>query len=201
MKLKLFVAPIAIALAFTIANSQAAQIRMECLGTRTYGVFLDGEELNGQFDTLIVDIRPDRGFSFSNLDPNGVDNRMARPGGDPFTFINAFLGAPIGFGGNGFTLLGPTTTEHAIQFAAGPLFGMIDTANGPNVGPDGLFLANLFEPGPGLSAEIQLVSGGNILANLSSARFLDALPCVPEPTSLTLFLAGVLALASSKRIR
>lgn len=78
----------------------AAQLRVDEFGNSTYGVYLDGEELNGQFDMVIVDIRPDASFEFANVEADFIaGNAIVLPGA-PHTGMKSYL-AGIGWGPTG----------------------------------------------------------------------------------------------------
>lgn len=197
MNMKKILALSAVFAVFASSDAQAARLRADTFDgdAGVVGIYLDGQELNGQFDTVIVDIRPNIG-SFEEIDEDGVDGITPRPAGDPFTYINPFLSAPPAFGGNGFSVLGAETNPNRVAFTAGPLGMTIDTVNGPNVGDRGLFLANINLSVPFIgagSATVDLVRAGTLIATLS-----EPFP-VPEPATLAMAGLAMVGVSATRR--
>lgn len=188
MKLKFLAAVIFTSVLSSPLN--AAQLRVDEFGNSTYGVYLNGEELNGLFDTVIVDIRPDSGFAFAN--PEGRNGSSTDPTGTSKTFINAFLSPCPCFGGGNFSILGPMVSETQVAFTAGPLGETIDTVNGPNVGDSGLYLVHVWLPRGTASANVKMVSAGTIVADLTTSFG------VPEPSMSLLLCVSVLVVSTSR---
>lgn len=172
--------------------SHGARVRVDEFGGGVFGVYLDGEELNGLFDTVIVNIRPDDGFAFANIDEDGADGFTPRPAGDPLTYINAFLGAPSTFC-CGFSVLGPVTSSTEISFTTGPLGQTIDTENGPFIRDNGLFLVNIHLPNGTASANALLVRAGTVVADLTMPFG------VPEPATTAMLACALACVASHRR--
>lgn len=173
---------------FTALPGHSAQLRVDSfglgqdVGSEVFGIFLDGEELNGQFDTIIVEISTNPGSLFLEpLNSRAIDFFIPPgPGFCCLTFISFQLSSPPSFGGNGFTVLGAVEAENQVAFSGGPLGQTIDTQHGPNVGDDGLFLANIILADGTATATAQLVRAGDVIEELNTAFG------VPEPPSVAL---------------
>lgn len=190
--MKKIIALSAILAVFACSVADAAMLRKEQAAPGNISLFLDGEADNGQFDTIIVDVKARPGVEFLNINESGVDGFTPLAPGADATFVNALLSAPPAFGGNGFSILGQEVTSTSVAFTGGPLGGTIDTVNGPNVGPNGLFLGNfVLSPGGVGDATVQLVRGGSVIAELSAV--------VPEPATLALASLSLVALACGRR--
>lgn len=162
-----------------------------------HSFYLNGEEDNGKFDTIIVEVVSKPGYVYTQLEPDEQEGFTPFFAGDPWTFVNDFLGAPTAFGGHGFSVLGERVTPHSISFTAGPLGQTIDTASDPNSGPNGIFLFNyhLNQAGDfdaGSNYEIHLVRAGTIVRTLTN---------VPEPSSMALVGLTLAGLAASTEQR
>jgi hypothetical protein len=156
---------------------------------QVFSVYVNGDTLNGGFDTIIFSAIPTVGTQFSSVNTGGP--AAPRTAGDPSTFINRMLDAdPAEIpGGLGFTRLGVTNTADMIGFTAGPIGASITTPAAP-----GLFLANfLLPPGNIGAATVQLVTAGNV-------NFQATIPIgIPEPASVGLVGIAMLGLAAARR--
>ena len=176
---------------FSCPAGNAAQIDVVAnFSSNNYAIYLDGGLTNGQFD--VIDFRAVTGSAnvFVNID-DGFDGFSPRPAGQDFTYINQLLGASRAQGGEGFTVLGATTTPTVVAFTAGPLGATIDTSTDPG---GRLFLANLDLSSNFFYASIDLYSQGTII---ESFRIVP----IPEPASLLMmsFAAAFAVLALKSR--
>jgi hypothetical protein len=158
-----------------------------------YALFLDGEELNGKFDTIDFSAEPISPTTFDRIVGGIPGSHPGRPPGDPFTYINPRLtGDPLDHPEyQGWTMLGVFRTANRVAFAGSPLGQKIDTSGQAN---GDLFLANLMlsEPYPAgkFTARVQLISAGTIVADLVA---------VPEPATGVLGVVAASAIAMRRR--
>jgi hypothetical protein len=183
------VTSLAIAL-MLVANSAAQAASLSYTQTNdAFAIYVDGEEHNGNFETIYFQAKPNPPAEFTN---NSGGIFFVRPPGRPFTYPNELLTQdPIDFpGGLALFQSGLVNIPQELSFTVANLFGTITTAPQPN---GDLFLGNVNMPGAGASANVlvQLRRAGNLVQQLTLT-----IP-VPEPSALALAVA---ALAGATRI-
>ncbi len=167
----------------------AASLSVDQVGN-VFSLYLHGQGFNGQFNVVATEIIPTAPAAFTNID-TGLNGMIPRSAGEPFTFRNRWLDAPLVHGGQGWTTLGITVAPNLVKFDGGPLGQQIDTSAQPG---GRLFLANVVLPyGSTATANVQLYGNGLNLTQLSTTF---ASGNVPEPATVTLAglsLAGLIA--------
>lgn len=154
-----------------------------------FAFFLDGGDLNGQFDTIEFFAVPGQGEAFRYLGFGTVQMSPVSPG-ERRTAMNALLDLPPPFGGYGFSVLGKIIGWERIGFATGPLGQTVDTS----AANPGLFLANIGVE-RSVHATADLYRAGNRVASLTASGV------VPEPATAALAGAAGLLWALSRRRR
>jgi hypothetical protein len=179
--------------AFHCAQAAAATLAFQQVDSAV-AVYLNGQELNGHFDTVDVIIEPISPTIFTNAS-TGLAGGEYLPPGRPFTYINRLLNTDPGDDprGQGWSTLGVVNTPTRVAFAGSPLGQKIDTSSQPG---GNLFLANvnLSPPLPqgNFRARVLLISAGILVADLT---------VVPEPAGVALGLTSILGLAILRRNR
>ena len=185
------VLPIALCVMLTASlPARAAQLSMTNNGA-IYTFYVDGESLNGNFETIYFQAKATPPGKFANLPNLASPPGVPRPPGDSFTYPNRMLIAdPLDFpGALGLTQVGLNLTGQELSYAVGNLFGTITTANQPN---GDLFLANLYVPDhTAFTATVQLISAGTVV--------FEATQTVPEPAAGLVALAGLSHLLALRR--
>ncbi|MBL9165334.1 MAG: PEP-CTERM sorting domain-containing protein [Planctomycetaceae bacterium] len=169
-----------------------------------YSFYIDGDNLNGTFDTIFFQAKATSG-TFTNNNSGAVAG-VPRPAGDPFTYPNRMITAdPLDFpGGLALTQVGLVNNAQELSYTAGKLGGTIST--GAEVNGD-LFLGNIKLSGPyaNFSWQMQLITGGVVMYDtgiLTTFFPPDPDPDVPEPASLSLAMLGFAgSLAVRRRCR
>lgn len=176
------------------ASSDAASLSLtKSCANGSYQIYLNGEST--VFDTFSLHFSAVVG-DFTNLDI-GFDGFVPRGLGEPFTYVNRYLGAHPVQGGMGLTLVGEQSTAKILAFDATKLGGKVDTSGQPG---GRLFLANLMLPQPGVwVGEVRLIAGGQTVQALSPVIPLTGIPCLPEPSSAFLIAVGI-AVGFSRKI-
>lgn len=173
----MLLAALLISLSGSIAS--AASLSVDQVGN-VFSLYLNGFGFNGQFDVVGAEVIPAAPALFASID-SGLNGLAPRSAGEPFTFRSRWLDAPVVDGGQGWSVLGITTSPTLVTFAGSPLGQKIDTSTQPG---GRLFLANVVLPiGATATANVELVGNGLTLANLSTTF---ATGNVPEPATLTL---------------
>lgn len=185
----LFIVTLLIGAAFHSSRVSAASLSVDQVGN-VFSLYLNGQGFNGQFDVVGADVIPAAPALFANID-SGLNGPTPRSAGEPFTFRSRWLDALVIDGGQGWSVLGITTSPTLVTFAGAPLGQKIDTSTQPG---GRLFLANVVLPyGATATANVELVGNGLTLTKLSTTF---ATGNVPEPATLTLAglsLAGLFA--------
>jgi hypothetical protein len=176
-------------------NAASLRVHPSFSPTGIYSVYVNGGTDNGNFDTLIVDIKPDAPALFLNPNSGNEPGVGPRPAGQPFTYINRMINASPDDvpGGLGWTVLGLAPTAelaNGLSFTTGPLGSTINTSGMLN---GELFLVNFMIPaGASATGGVQLVSAGTVLRNLP---LID----IPEPTTAGLASLALVGLAAARR--
>jgi hypothetical protein len=153
--------------------------------------YVDGESLNGAFDTFYFQAKATSSGAFANFTFGGS-------GPPPFPGIEYSYANPLIVadptdvpGGLGFTRVGLIRNPQEVSFTAGNLGGTVTTANEPN---GDLFLANLYIPDPNsaFTATLQLISAGTVV--------FEAVQTIPEPSGIACGLVGLSALLAGPRL-
>ena len=122
MKRILLVAAVVSALACSVANAASVSVRTGAPGA--YSIFLDGQEADGNFDTVFVELIPSAPATFTNQN-SGLQSGAPRPAGQAFSYRNRLLDLdptdPDNPGGLGWTVVGAVSTANALSFTGGPL--------------------------------------------------------------------------------
>lgn len=163
--------------------ARAAQLSMTNNGA-IYTFYVDGESLNGGFETIYFQARTTPPGKFAKLNTGIL--AVPRPPGNAFTYPNRMLIAdPLDFpGALGLLRVGFINNGQELSYAVGNLFGTITTANQPN---GDLFLANLYVPDPThFTATVQLISAGMVV--------FEATQTIPEPAAGLVALVGLSSL-------
>ncbi|MBL9165331.1 MAG: hypothetical protein JNL18_21570 [Planctomycetaceae bacterium] len=182
-----------IALCVMLAASlpaRAAQLSMTRNGA-IYIFYVDGESLNGGFETIYFQAKATPPGKFANVPNGAAPPGVPRPPGDSFTYPNRMLIAdPLDFpGALGLSMVGFINNGQELSYAVGNLFGTITTANQPN---GDLFLANLYVPDPThFTATVQLISAGTVV--------FEATQTIPEPAAGLVALVGLSSLLAFRR--
>ena len=185
--------------------ARAARLGFAWVG-ESWAMFLNGEQLNGQFNAVGVDLRPANPHTFTNIDSGQVAG-SPRPPGDPFTYYNRRLNQDAEDGGLGWNILGLTLTSTQVAFLGGPLGQMIDTSSEPF---GWLFLANLHGLPPATTSVPFPLSWPQVrLVNLNGQTVWESsgfgsvvilgYPIVPEPAAGMLAGLGLMSLAALRR--
>ena len=170
----------------------AAYLSVSMNSNSSVSVYLNGESLNGNFDSFKFRALPLEGQSFLSLN-SGLTAGAPRPAGNPFTYRNRLLDAdPLDFpDSKGWAIVNPITSLNEVSFAGGSLNGKISTAGEPE---GRLFLANLAPSGTGFGAarvDISLFNEGQLVFTT-----------LPEPSSCLLCALAIPAmLATRERVR
>lgn len=180
-------APIALVKTFDIDN--------------VFGFYVDGSELNGQFDTLFFQAKATFGTFINQVSGNQAG--APRPAGHAFTYPNNMLTAdPMDFpGALSLTRVGLVNTPQELSYAAANLGGVMTTAGSIN---GDLFLGNInLSTGGVLSYQVQLLRAGNILFDSGVLSIpLTPDPTLPEPSSLSIAaIGGAVSLLAARRRR
>ncbi|MBX3434536.1 MAG: PEP-CTERM sorting domain-containing protein [Pirellulales bacterium] len=186
---------IAIAVALSLATSsavQAASLQLQNVGNGVYSLYLLGEELNGEFDTIFLTATPGGGSQFTALQ-SGLVGGAPRPAGAPNTYRNRNLGAdPLDFeDGLGLSEFGIQSTANLQEGTFAALGGTISTAAQPG-GRLFLWNFNMGSPSATGSGHVELIRSGVVGANLPFS-------IVPEPATFVLAGISMLGLAAVRR--
>lgn len=188
MLAKACVCALAALLASTPAVAAAASWSFT-LQDDAWAIYLNGDEHNGQFDTIEVYFEPYPGRQYLNIDDDGLDGTRLLQPAEPYTFVNAALDHPPIFGGQGWAVLGKSVTPTHLAYTAGPLGSVIDTSSQPG---GRVFLANFYEYfGEGW---ITLYGAGQVVDRVHVFIF-------PEPATLVLAGGGAVALLAARHGR
>jgi hypothetical protein len=167
--------------------ARAAQLSMTSNGA-IYTFYVDGESLNGGFETIYFQAKATPPGKFANV---GIEFGVPRPPGQAFTYRNLMLIAdPLDFPeALGLSSVGVVRNGQELSYTVGNLFGTITTANQPN---GDLFLANLYVPDPTtFTATVQLISAGTVV--------FEATQTIPEPAAGLVALVGFSNLLAFRR--
>lgn len=158
-----------------------------------YSFFVDGDNLNGAFDTIFFQAKATIGTFINNN--SGAVAGVPRPAGDPFTYPNRMITAdPVDFpGGLALTQVGLVNTAQELSYTAGKLGGTVTTANEVN---GDLFLGNVNLSGAGGAVQIQLISAGSVLYDTGILAYG---PIIPEPAGLSIAALGFTGLVAVRR--
>lgn len=181
---KIFALAAVLALAVS-STATAATLKSTPAANGTSAIYLNGEA--AVFDTISVSLESTVG-DFQAQD-GGFNGFFPRAAGEPFSFINALLGAPVAQGGKGLTVVGAENTPDKLAFDATLLGGNITT------GGD-LFLANVLFPMPNVGvANVSLIAGGQVIQTLS-------VPInIPEPATIAMGGLGLIGVVAASRRR
>ena len=125
MKRILLVAAVVSAFACSVANAASVSVRTGSPGA--YSIWLDGQEADGNFDTVFVELIPTAPATFANQN-SGNNAGVPRPAGEPFSYRNRQL--DLGTDERvalGWTVVGAVSTANVLSFTAGPSDAKIDT--------------------------------------------------------------------------
>ncbi|MBL9165333.1 MAG: hypothetical protein JNL18_21580 [Planctomycetaceae bacterium] len=155
--------------------------------------YIDGDNLNGTFDTIFFQVKAHGATSFINTNSGAVAG-IPRPAGQPFTYPNRMITAdPLDFpGGLALTQVGLVNNAQELSYTAGKLGGTIST--GAEVNGD-LFLGNVMTA-PGffcLTFQIQLITAGNVVYDTG------VVDLCPEPASLSIAALSFVGLLVASR--
>jgi opacity protein-like surface antigen len=158
-----------------------------------YSFYIDGDNLNGTFDTIFFQVKARGAASFINTNSGAVGG-VPRPAGAAFTYPNRMITAdPLDFpGGLALTQVGLVNNAQELSYTAGKLGGTISTgaeANGD------LFLGNVMTA-PGFfcfTFQIQLITAGNVVYDT------QVLEACPEPAGLSIAALGFTGLIAVRR--
>lgn len=173
------------------ASSEAASVYFAHLQDAG-AVYLDGEELNGEFNSIYFKVFPRFG-TFMNAN-SGVSAGVPRPVGQKFTYPNRMLNAasddPDFEGGLGLIMSELINTPQELSFTVDRPGGMITTANQPG---GNLFLGNYFPSirGSGFTV-VRLLRDGVPVFEKMFAEY-------PEPGTATLAMSSLLGFVAVRR--
>jgi hypothetical protein len=188
----LLVLPVALcAMLAASLPAHAAQLSMTNNGA-IYTFYVDGEALNGGFETIYFQAKATPPGKFANV-ISGIpgEEGRPRPPGQAFTYRNImFTTDPLDFpGGLGLSMVGFINNGQELSYTVGNLFGTLTTANQPN---GDLFLANLYVPdSTAFTATVQLISAGTVV--------FEATQAIPEPAAGLVALVGLSNLLAFRR--
>jgi len=158
-----------------------------------FNLFLDTGDADGEFNTIIVEVLPEAGDTLQNYNPSGTSGFTPLGPGADASYTNAFLGAPVAFGGLGFSVIDGGTDNvsssgpDGIGYNAGPLGANISSQ-------DPIHLNTVILPNHTgrATANVRLINTGNVIAELS-------VRLVPEPTTLALGGLAMIGVVCSRR--
>jgi hypothetical protein len=159
-----------------------------------YNFYIDGDNLNGTFDTIFFQVKALVGSFINNN--SGAVGGVPRPAGDDFTYPNRMITAdPLDFpGGLALTQVGLVNTAQELSYTAGKLGGTVTTAAEAN---GDLFLGNVDMTYPGGGTfQIQLIAAGNVVYDSQPLTFGSIFP---EPASLSIAALGFTGLVAVRR--
>jgi hypothetical protein len=171
-------------------STDAAQFSMTNNGP-IYTFYVDGESLNGGYETIYFQAKATPPGKFANFANGYSIAGIPRPPGQSFTYPNNMLVTdPLDFpGGLRLMRLGLRNLGPELSYTVGNLFGTITTANEPN---GDLFLANLYVPdSTAFTATVQLISAGTVV--------FEATQTIPEPAAGLVALVGLSNLLAFRR--
>jgi len=194
MKRILSLAAVVSILACSVANASSVSVVKSVSNPTAFSVYLDGEAADGNFDTVFVKLLPTPPATFTNQN-SGLASGAPRPAGQALSYRNRMLDLdptdPDNPGGLGWNILGAVSTANELSFTGGPLGAKIDTGNAP-----GLFLANVNMPTGGGTFQVQVISAGALVQELTGV--FGGVP-IPEPATAGLAGLALCCVAAFRR--